>query len=101
MPHAVTADGVVGSGLCQCCQLQLLRLRDAHGVLLGHMELALCQCAGLIHDHNFRMGECLQIVAALDQNACLEAQPMPPKKLRGTEMTSAHGQEIIRNVSAR
>ena len=26
---------------------------------------------------------------------------MPPKKLSGTEMTSAHGQEMTRNVSAR
>ena len=31
---------------------------------------------------------------------CFDAQPIPPKKLSGTEITSAHGQEITRNISA-
>ena len=31
----------------------------------------------------------------------LEAPPMPPKKLRGMEMTRAQGQEMTRKVSAR
>ena len=31
----------------------------------------------------------------------LEAPPMPPKKLSGTEMTSAQGQEMTRKISAR
>lgn len=30
----------------------------------------------------------------------VEAQPIPPKKLSGMEITSAHGQLITRNVSA-
>ena len=29
-----------------------------------------------------------------------EAPPIPPKKERGTEMTSAQGQETTRNISA-
>ncbi len=29
-----------------------------------------------------------------------EAPPMPEKNVSGTEMTSAHGQEMTRNVSA-
>ena len=31
----------------------------------------------------------------------LDAPPMPPKKVRGIEMTSAQGQLITRKVSAR
>ena len=30
-----------------------------------------------------------------------EAPPMPPKKVSGTEITRAHGQETTRKVSAR
>ncbi|MPM82353.1 hypothetical protein SDC9_129414 [bioreactor metagenome] len=30
----------------------------------------------------------------------LEAPPIPPKKLSGTEITSAQGHEITRNISA-
>ena len=30
-----------------------------------------------------------------------EAPPIPPKKVSGTEMTSAHGQEMTRKISAR
>ncbi|MPM56253.1 hypothetical protein SDC9_103055 [bioreactor metagenome] len=31
---------------------------------------------------------------------CLEAPPIPPKKLRGTEITKAQGQEMTRKVNA-
>ena len=30
-----------------------------------------------------------------------DAPPIPAKKLNGTDITSAHGQDITRNVSAR
>ena len=37
----------------------------------------------------------------LTRMPCREAPPMPPKKVRGTLMTSAQGQETTRNISAR
>ena len=52
-------------------QLQQLPLVNFLGVHCGHGEGALGQGAGLVKDHNARLGQRLQIVAALDQNAVL------------------------------
>ena len=80
--------------------LQQLLLTDA--ICAGHLrngELALGQRTGLIESCDLRLGQQLQIVAALHQNTVM-AQPIPEKKLSGTEITSAQGQEITRNANA-
>ena len=64
-------DGVVGVRLRQGGQLQKPGLRALVGVDGSHVEHALGQGAGLIKNDYLRVGEDLQVVAALDQDALL------------------------------
>ncbi len=59
-------NGVVGVGLGQGGQLQQMLFGALVGVDGGDVEHTLCQSAGLVKDHNFRVGQGLQVVAALD-----------------------------------
>ena len=61
---------------------------------LVDVEHAFGHGTGFIKNHAVHFGQHFQIVGAFDQ-------PIPAKKLSGILMTSAHGQLITRNVSAR
>ena len=71
-------------------QLVVLHRAVVHARDLEH---ALRERAGLVEDDDLGLGQGLEIVRALDEDAA--------KKLSGMLMTSAQGQEMTRNVSAR
>ena len=59
------------------------------------------QRAGFVEDHGLRFGQGFEVVAALDQDTALASPADAPKKLSGTEITSAQGQEMTRKIKAR
>ena len=77
-------DGVAGPALRQGCVFQQGLLREAPGgVQGGDGEGALCQGAGLVEDHSLRLGQKLQIVAALYQDAAFAGSANAAEKAQG------------------
>ena len=68
-PFQGQGNGMVGIALRQGGQLEQPRLLHPHGVAFGHAEAAPGQGAGLVEHHGAGLGQGLQVVAALDEDA--------------------------------
>ena len=82
----------LGNGVIRCRfrksrQLQLFLRCDFHCFLPGNVEFALRQRTGLIHDHCLCVGQCFQIVTALDQHTVFRSTTDP------AEETQRHGND--------
>lgn len=110
-------DRMCAVALCQCRVFQqlffLFRIyrmsghnRTAAGCTVCSMNSAdfkypLRNCPCLIKDNRACSRKCFQIVGTFYQNTLCTGTSDSCKKLSGILMTSAHGQLITRNVSAR
>lgn len=95
-------DGVRGILLRQSRVFQhLIRFQSPPPDGRRIRQRCLRQSAGFVEHHGVRLGQRFQIVAALDQNTALGGAADTAEKLRGTEITSAQGQEMTRKVNAR
>ena len=80
-------DGVAAEALGQGGPLQQFPLRAVHRLGLGDGERAPGQGARLVHDHHARLGQGLQIVAALYQHA------HPGRAADAAEEAEGHGDD--------
>ena len=95
------ADGVRRGTLGKRRILEKLFLLHRAVVNGADLKHAFRQRAGLIEDDGLDLRECFQIVGALDQHAFLACPADAGKEAQGMLTTSAHGQLVTRNVSAR